>query len=578
MNRQAGTIVENAQIADILDRIGDLIDLNEGNAFRVRSYHNAARTVRGLSRRVEEMAEQGEDLSALDDVGDSTAEKFHEILQTGTCQRLEELREQVPGELTELMKVGDVGPRMARQLYDELGVENLDDLENACRDHRVRKLEGMGEKTERNILEGIRTVRSVAERINLKQAADQARAIGEVLDGIKAVRRWEIAGSYRRGKQTVGDLDILVQAKNRQDASKRIRQMASIDRVLGSGREKITVRLDSGLQVDFRFFDADAFGAALLYFTGSKAHSIALRKIAQEKDWKLNEYGLSKNGRRLASKTEEAIYHRLNLSWIPPELREDRGELEAAGRDELPDLIEPEDIRGDLHCHTSETDGHDSVEDMAEAARKLGYDYLAITDHSKAVTVAHGLDEDRLRKHADHIREVDGHMKGFKLLAGVEVDILKRGDLDLDAKALQELNWVIASVHSYMNLGKKEMTDRIVKAVESGVVHCIGHPLGRMLGKREPFDVDIERIFTACVEHEVALEINAQPFRLDLLDFHCQHGRQFGVRFVVNTDAHKRDNLSYMRFGVATARRGWLEKDEVLNTRAPRSLSAMLRK
>jgi DNA polymerase (family 10) len=570
--------VENAQIADIFETIADLIDLQGGNEFRVRSYHQAARTVRDHPDRLEDLAEEGADFTDLPNIGESTAKKIHEILDTGTCARLEELREEMPERLTELMNIPSVGPRKAKEMHDELGIDSLDDLRKACEEGKVRHLPGLGEKTEQKILEGLETLETTAGRILLSEAEDHVRSLGRHLDSLSALNRWEVAGSFRRRKETVGDLDILVQASDRSEAADQILDHDDVADVISKGKERISVRLGSGLQADFRFFETEAFGAALLYFTGSKAHNIKLRRRAQDRDWKLNEYGLLKGDRRLAGKDEESVYHRLNLAWIPPELREDRGEIEAADEEDLPDLIKPDDLRGDLQCHTEASDGADSIQDMADAARDLGHRFLAITDHSKAVRVANGLDEDRLKKHADRIRKVDGKRKDFWLLAGVEVDILKHGALDLEEDVLADLDWVVASVHSHMELDRDEMTDRLVKAIESGVIHCLGHPFGRILGKRKPMQFDTERVFGACAEHDVFVEINAQPDRLDLPDAYCREAKEAGARFSIGTDAHKMAGLKALSYGVNVARRGWLEKGDVVNTKTIKQLRKVLKR
>jgi DNA polymerase (family 10) len=476
------------------------------------------------------------------------------------------------------MEIPGIGPRKAKDIYDELGIDSLDDLKEACEQGAVRELEGMGEKTEQEILKGLKTLESTAGRALLNDARDEADSLGRHLDGLSAVSRWEIAGSFRRRKETVGDLDVLIRASDRATATEQILAYDAIDDVMSQGDERVSVRLRSGLQVDFRFFEPEAFGSALMYFTGSKAHNIRLRRRAQDRDWKLNEYGLFKGDRRLAGKDEESVYHRLNLAWVPPELREDRGEIDAAENDELPDLIEPGDIRGDLQSHTTETDGNDSIEDMARAAKDLGHQFLAITDHSKAVTVAQGMDEDRLKKHADRIREVDDKIKSFWLLAGVEVDILKSGNLDLDEDVLAELDWVLASVHSYTELDRGKMTDRLVKAVESGVVHCLGHPFGRIIGRRDPMQFDAETVFAACAEHGVFVEINAQPDRLDLPDTYCRGARDAGVQFTIGTDAHSTAGLAMVPLGVYVARRGWLRKEDVLNTKTAKQLRKALKR
>jgi len=558
--------MENAQVADIFDEIADLIELAEGNAFRIRSYRSAARTVRDLSERLEDLVERGEALSAIPNIGKSTAEKIHEILETGTCKRLEEMRQAVPPALVELMRVPNLGPRKAMTLHRELGVESLEDLRKACEAGKVRDLEGFGAKTEDKLLRGLKTLEATTGRYLYKAAADHVESIGRHLDAIDAVRRWEVAGSFRRRKETIGDLDILVQAADRDKATDAILAHGDIDEVVSRGRERVTVRLASGLQIDFRYFDSSNFGAALMYFTGSKAHNIGLRKRAVDRGWKLNEYGLTKNGRQLAGKTEGSVYHRLNLPWIPPELREDRGELDAAEQDALPDLVAFEDVRGDLHAHTTATDGADTIEEMARAAADRGYQFFAITDHSKRVTMAGGLDDDATRQHADAIREADDGFKNLWLMAGIEVDILKSGKLDLEEKTLADLDWVVAVIHYDRNLDREEMTERYLSAIESGVVHCLGHPLGRVLGERDPIPLDLDRVFDACREHGVRIEINAQPDRLDLPDTHVKRAREAGVQFTLGTDAHKIADLDFMAFGVHVARRGWLEKKHLLNT------------
>ncbi len=570
--------MENAQIASIFEEIADLLELKGGNEFRVRSYRNAARTVRDLSRRVEDLAEEGENLSDLPNIGKSTAEKIDEILHRGTCKRLEELRDEVPAALVELMKIPQLGPRKAMELHKELSVESVDDLKKACEEHRVRELPGMGEKTEENILKGIRTLETTKGRHLYSTAAEYVETVSRVLDRIPSIQAWEVAGSFRRRKETIGDLDILIRTRNREETTERLLEYDAIDEVLSRGEERVSVRLENRLQIDFRFFDAKAFGAAMLYFTGSKAHNIALRKRVQQRGWKLNEYGLFKGDNYLAGKTEKAVYKRLNLPWIAPELREDRGELEAAEEDRLPRLIGYGDIRGDLQCHTKATDGANTIEEMAEEARSREYEYLAITDHSKSVTVANGLDEDRLKKHADRIREANDSADGLWLMAGIEVDILKSGKLDLDEKVLSELDWVLATVHYHLNLGRKEMTERLLRAVRSGVVHCLGHPTSRMIGKRDPIAYDFDEVFEACVENGVFLEIDAQPDRLDLSDTLCKRAVEAGARFTISTDAHKLSDLDFMPYGVAVARRGWLGRGDVLNTVSASTLKKRIRR
>ena len=558
--------MENAQIADIFEEISDLLELKDANEFRIRSYQNAARSIRDMSQRLTDLAEEGEDFSELPNIGEKTAEKIHEILEKGTCQRLEDLRDELPQALTEVMKVPGVGPRKAMKIHEELGVDDLDDLRDACRDGKVRTLEGFGEKTEKKILDGIRTLETTAGRVSLKEAGDHVRSLSEWLDGVDEVDRYEVAGSFRRRKETVGDLDILIQASDRKAAGEAIVEFEGISNVDSHGKEKITVHLTGGLQVDFRFFEPRNFGAALMYFTGSKAHNIHVRQIAVGRDWKLNEYGLFKDDDLLAGKEEEALYHRLNLAWVPPEMREDRGEVDAAAEDRLPELIEHDEVRGDLQCHTTASDGNNSIEEMARSAKDFGFSYLAITDHSQRVTMAQGLDNDKCRKHAEEIRKMDEKLDRFWLLAGVEVDILKSGKLDLDEDILAELDWVIASIHYDRNLSEEKMTERYLSAIRSGVVHAIAHPLGRIVGRREAMAIHFEKVAEACAEHDVLLEINAQPDRLDLPDTYVQQAREMGCSFSFGTDAHKTDAFDFLRYATDVARRGWLEAGDVVNT------------
>lgn len=558
--------MENAQIANIFDEIADLLDLKQANTFRVRSYRDAARTIRGLPDRLEDLAGEDKEFSDLSNIGEKTAKKIHEILDRGTCRRLEDLKKELPESLTRVMQVPGLGARKAMTLHEELGVDDLDDLKQACEDHKVRDIEGFGEKTEQKILEGIETLASTGDRILYKDADDHVTSLRQFLDGIDAIGQWDVAGSYRRCKETIGDLDVVIRAKDRHAAGEAILDYPEIRNVDSKGKEKITVHLKSGLQIDFRFFEQHDYGSAMLYFTGSKAHNIKLRRIAQGHDWKLNEYGLTKGDRRLAGKDEESIYHRLGLTWTPPELREDRGEIDIADEDALPTLVAPKEIRGDLQSHTDASDGEGSIRDMAEAARAQGYNFFAITDHSKRVTMANGLDDDRCRKHAEEIRTVNEDYHNLWLMAGVEVDILKDGSLDLSEDVLADLDWVMASIHYDRTLGETKMTERYCSAIRSGVVHAVAHPLGRLIGKRDPLPIDFGKIIETCREHDVFLEINAQPDRLDLPDTYIQQARDAGVLFTLGTDAHKPAELEFMRFGVNNARRGWLESGHLLNT------------
>lgn len=568
--------MENAQIAELFDEMADLTELKGGNEFRVRAYRAAAGTIRRLPDRLADLVERGEDLSELPDIGEGSADKIEEILETGTCDRLEDLRTEVPPALADLMRVPSVGPKTAMRLHDELGVTTLDDLREAAEAHEIRRLDGMGEKTERTLLDGIEHLAAGGGRILLKEAEDHVTSLGRHLDSVEAIDRWTVAGSFRRRKETVGDLDVVVLADDRDVAADGVAAFGDVDEVLARGEEGLTLRLSSGLHVDVRFFDEVAYGAAMLYFTGAKEHTVRLRRIAAGRDWKLNEYGLFKGDHRLAGRSEASVYHRLNLAWIPPELREGRGEIEVAGNDALPRLIEADQLRGDLHVHTDATDGSAGIREMADAARERGHAYLAITDHSKRVTMANGLDDDAVLRHADAIGEVNDELDDLLLLAGIEVDILKDGSLDLKEATLDALDWVVASLHYDLDQDEEAMTERLVAAVRSGVVDCIGHPTARRLGGRDPVPFDAGRVFEACAEHGVLLEINAQPDRLDLPDVYCKRAKEAGVRFAISSDAHAKADLDLLRFGVDVARRGGLERSDVITTRTAKQLRSLL--
>ncbi|OGV44574.1 MAG: hypothetical protein A2X46_03230 [Lentisphaerae bacterium GWF2_57_35] len=570
--------MENAHIADLFDQMADLLELKAEDPFRIRSYRNTARTLRDLSERVADWVEAGKSLADLPNIGKSSEDKIREILKTGTCARLEELQKEVPPGLPDLLKVPSVGPRTASELYKKLGIHTLAALKAACEKHELQTLAHMGAKTEAKILKGIVTLESSEGRILLKEATDYVESIGRLIKTIPAITKWEAAGSYRRGRETVGDLDILLHAGDRKAAIGALQQYEEISETISQGVEWLNVRLQNGLRVDFRFFEPAAFGAALMYFTGSKAHNIALRKRAQDNGWKLNEYGLFKGKKRIAGSTEADLYQHLNLAWVPPELREDAGEIAAAEKEALPQLIELKQIKGDLHCHTTATDGQNTIEEMARAALTRGYEYLAITDHSQSTRVAGGLDETRLKKHAENIRKIGGRMKNIELLAGVEVDILKNGELDLDEKLLADLDWVVASIHSHFQLSREAMTDRLVKAVESGVIHCLGHPTTRLIGQRDPIQFDFDRVLEACRKHDVLMEINSAPERMDLPDVLCKRALEAGVQFAISTDAHNTNDLDFIRYGIIVARRGWLTKKDVLNTLNVSALRKRLRK
>lgn len=570
--------MENSGIADTLDRIADLLEIRDANPFKIRSYRNAARTVRDLPERIEYKAENKSTLKELPGIGESIAEQIREIVQTGHSKKLDAITQDIPVGVCDIMDVPGVGSKKAKQLYTVLDIRSLDDLRDAVKQHKIRDLKGMGKQTEENIRRGIQTISNLSGRMLINDAMQHCIGIWKYLDSLETVNKFRAAGSLRRRKETIGDLDFILLSENREQTSKGLIQYPEVRDVIGRGKEKVSVRLESGIQVDFRFFDDKSFGAALLYFTGSKSHNIALRSLAQEKEYKINEYGLFEGKKRLAGKHESDVYKQLGLSYIPPELREDRGEIDAAADHDLPELVAEDDIRGELHSHTNKTDGADTLKDMAEAARKRGQEYIAVTNHSQAVSVTSGLTDSQVGEYHKKLRTYAQNHEKPTIISGIEVDILEDGSLDLSSKTLEMLDWVTASIHSHFDQDEQQTTERYVRAIESGLVDCISHPLGRQIGKRDPLRMNFERVLEACLENRVALEINSYPNRLDLPDVYCRRAKEAGVKIAVTTDAHKTSDLDFMKYGVHTARRGWLEKADVLNTKTAKQLMQYLRK
>lgn len=569
---------DNEQIAEIFGEIADLLEIEGDNPFRIRAYRNAARNLRALNRDVRRMHEAGEDLTDFPGIGRDLAAKIGEILDTGRCRTLEKLRKQVPPDLGELLRLPGIGPKRVHALYHDLDIQSLDQLERAARDGEIRELSGFGAKTEARILEAVEKHRDSERRFKLAEAARYAEPLKHWLEQGKNIEQVVIAGSYRRAKETVGDLDILVIARDGKQAIKHFTGYKDIDSVVSSGSTRATVILSNGLQVDLRVVPKVSYGAALYYFTGSKAHNIAVRRIAQKRGWKINEYGLYEGDKRIAGETEASLFKQLGLAYIEPELRENRGEIEAAREGKLPQLVKLSDLRGDLHCHTSASDGQASLRAMAETAREQGLDYLAITEYSKNLAVAHGLDSDRLLKQVDAIAKLNDELDEITLLSGIEVDILEDGSLDLPDEVLDKLDLVIGAVHSQFNLSRKKQTERILRAMDSPYFTLLAHPGGRLINKREPYAVDMERIIHQAAQRGCYLELNANPERLDLLDSHCRLAKEEGVLVSINSDAHSPADFDHLRFGIGQARRGWLEKDDVLNTRSLTALRKLLEK
>ena len=570
-------MVHNAEVATAFEEMADLLEIEGANPFRVRAYRFAARTLRDLPAEVGEMVAKGEDLTSLPGIGDDLAGKIKEILATGTAAAIEAQRKRVPATLTELLRIPGLGPKRVKTLAHELKIRSLSELQTAAQAGRVRTLAGFGEKTEQHILDALATRLAEAPRVQRAVAIPYAEALVAYLEQSSGVSRVIAAGSYRRGLETIGDLDILVTAPAGHTVMDRFVAYQEVRDVLAHGATKSSVRLQSGLQVDLRVVPQESYGAALLYFTGSKAHNVVLRQLAQQRGLKLNEYGVFRGDKPVAGETEESVYASLGLPWIPPELREGRGEIDAAKAGRLPHLVDLQDLKGDLHAHTKATDGRHSLQEMAEAARLRGLRYFAITDHSRRLTMAKGLDSTRLLQQMEDIDQLNATLSGVTILKGIEVDILEDGSLDLPDEVLGRLDLVVGAVHSRFNLSNRRQTERIMKAMDHPHFSILAHPSGRLIGRREPYEVDMLRIIRKARERRCFLEINAHPERLDLTDIHCRMAKEEGVLLAVNTDAHSMLDLENARFGVGQARRGWLEKTDVLNTRSYAELRKLLK-
>lgn len=563
--------MENREIARLLAETADLMEIAGEDPFKVRSFRNAATAIEGLTERVEDIAKDpNRKLTDIPGIGKSIAGIIQEILATGTFERREKLLEKYPPTALELLKLQGLGPKSIRLLWEHYRVSTVDDLERICREHKLRELPRMGAKLEEKILRSIEHYRRSAGRFLLSFASQVAQELVAYLSEAPGVDRIVPAGSLRRGKETVGDLDLLVTGPGAAAVLDRFVQHPQVTEVLGKGTNKASARFGrEGIQVDVRALPAESFGAALQYFTGSKEHNIALRTRALRLGYSVSEYGVfrTSDDQRVAGAQEEEVYAVLGLDWIPPELRENQGEIEAAEGHRLPRLVELSEIRGDVHMHTKESDGRATLEEMAAAARQLGYEYIAITDHSKALAMANGLDEKRVIAFAQRVRELNqnGNL-GIRILAGIECDILRDGSMDLDNEALAQLDFVIGSVHSYMNLPPEEMTERLLRAMENPYLNMIAHPTGRVLLQREGFRFDLERLAEEAARRNVYFEINASPERLDLDPTMLRLARSKGARFIIGTDAHHPRHLEHMRYGVLTARRAWLGPEAILNT------------
>ncbi len=562
--------MENLEVASALDRLADLLEIQGANPFRIRAYRNAIRTVQGLTRSLAAMVDDGEDLTELPGIGKEMASHIRELLDTGRLGILEEVAQEVPPSLAELMRLEGIGPKRARRLWGELGVTSVEELETALGEGRVEELEGFGPKSVERMDRAIRDRRKHLGRFLLSEADELVRPLVRYLLESPGVERLEVAGSYRRRKETVGDVDILVLCEDDPEGvMSRFAGYPGAERVEVAGGTRGRILLTSGLPVDVRIVPEESFGAALHYFTGSKEHNVAVRTLGMKKGLRINEYGVFREeegeGERIGGALEEDVFAAVGIPWISPLLREDRGELEAAGEDLLPRLVSLGDIRGDLQMHSSWSDGKNSIREMAEACRELGYEYLALTDHSQAVTVARGLRPEQVRAQWEELEQVRREVWGIHLFRSLEIDILKDGSLDMPDDILGELDLVLVSVHSFMDMDRASMTRRVIRAMEHPEVDILAHPTGRILNRRSPFELDVEEVLKAAASLDVAVELNAHPKRLDLHDLHLRRAKELGVKVAINTDAHSIRELELMRYGVDQACRGWIEPGDVLN-------------
>jgi len=582
--------MENLDVASVLEELADLLEIQGANPFRIRAYRNAVRTVEGLTRPLRVMVEAGDDLTELPGIGKDIAARIEELIRTGRMEMLDQLDAEVPRSLVELMRLDGVGPKKARKLFDELDVRTVDDLEAELQAGRVESLQGFGKKSAEKILRAIAEHRAHVGRFLLDDVEQLVAPVVEHVKAAPGVDRVEVAGSLRRRKETIGDVDLLARCEG--DGTAVVEHFAAYpgaERVDAAGGTKGSIVLRSGLQIDLRVIPPRSFGAAMQYFTGSKEHNVAMRTRAVRRGLRVNEWGVfripegadpeslgKEDGERLAGETEEEVYEALGMTWMPPEIRENRGEVEASLEGGLPRLVSLEDIRGDLQMHSTWSDGKATLEEMAIACRERGYAYFAITDHSQAMAMVQGLTPERAREQWSEIEEVRERVRGIEILRSAEVDILKDGSLDLPDEVLDELDVVVVSVHSFMDQDRRTMTDRVLRALRHPRVDILAHPTGRLLNRREPFELDVEAVLTAAAELGVAVEVNANPNRLDLSDVHVYRARELGVKVVISTDAHSPRGLENMRYGVDQARRGWLEPDDVLNTMGLEDLRAWL--
>jgi DNA polymerase (family 10) len=557
--------MKNKEVADLFERMADILEFKNENPFKISAYRKASRVLGDLTQDIQEIAESG-GLKKVPGIGEGMAQKIEEYLKTGKITKYEEVKKGVSDELIAMMEIPGMGPKTLAMIHKEKGISNLSGLEKAIENGSLIGLPGMGEKKAENIKRGIDLLKASKGRMNLGVAFPLAKRIVETLREKTGSKKIEWAGSLRRMRENIGDIDILATGPNHQKIIHAFTHLPEVKQVLASGETKASVIVEGGVQIDIRVVEEDSYGAALQYFTGSKGHNIHLRGIAKAKGIKINEYGIFKGEKKIGGKEEKDVYRVLGMDWIEPELREDRGEIEEAQKKRLPKLVEESEIRGDLHIHSKASDGTASIEEIAKAAQKRGYQYVAICDHSKSLKIARGLDESRLLKQIEEIDRINEKLKDFQILKGTEVDILTGGKLDLPDKVLEKLDFVVAAIHSGFKQEKEKMTKRIVRALENPFVHCLAHPSGRLLGARAPYEVDIDQVMEAAKKYGKALEINATLERLDLDDIHSRKAKEMGIKLAIGTDSHHLDQLWMISLGVGVARRGWLETPDLLNT------------
>jgi DNA polymerase (family 10) len=569
--------VKNQEIAKIFNDIADLLEIKGENPFRIRAYRRAAQNIEGLTRDVAETPK--DELIKVPGIGQDLAGKIEEYVKTGRLQFYEDLKKEVPEGLSALLSVPSLGPKTAKLLFERLKIKDIETLEQLAREHKLIGLPGIKEKTEENILKGIEMLKRGMERQPLGKVLPIANDILEHLKRKAPIKKLSLAGSLRRWKDTIKDIDILATSENPREAMNAFVHLPHVKDVLAHGPTKSSIIIHEGLQVDLRVVEEDSFGAALQYFTGSKSHNIRLREMAMKLGLKINEYGIfrEKDEKKLGGEKEEDIYRILGLPYIPPELREDRGEVEAAIEGRLPKLVELKDIKGDLHVHSKWSDGSHDFEKLIEEARKRGYKYIAITDHSKGLGIARGLSAERLMEEKKEIDAINKRLRGFRLIAGIEVDIRSDGHMDFPDEILKEMNIVVASIHSGFRQNREQLTKRLVSAMRNPYVTIIAHPTGRLIGERDSYDVDMDEILKVAKETGTAIEINAYPLRLDLNDTYAKMAKEMGISIVISTDTHIANQFDYMAYGVSIARRGWLEKADVLNTMGYDSLRKALK-